>query len=63
LKHPDRITIGSDTWIPERWTAYEKIIELDRTWLNQLPREVAEKIAFRNAVELFGASTSPELRR
>lgn len=54
LKHPDRITIGSDTWIPERWTSYEKIIELDRTWLGQLPRDVAEKIAYRNAVKLFG---------
>jgi hypothetical protein len=54
LKHPDRITIGSDTWIPERWTSYETIIELDRTWLDQLPRDVAEKIAYRNAVELFG---------
>jgi len=45
LKPPDRITIGSDTWIPERWTSYEKIMELDRTWQNQLPRDVAEKIA------------------
>ncbi len=63
LKHPNRITIGSDTWIPERWTSYENIIELDRTWLDQLPRDVAEKIAFRNAVELFGAGGSLELQR
>ena len=63
LKHPDRITIGSDTWIPERWTSYEKIIELDRTWLGQLPREVAEQIAYRNAVKLFGAGDASELEK
>lgn len=53
LKHPERITIGSDTWIPERWTSYEKIIEHDRAWLEQLPRDVAENIAYRNAIKLF----------
>lgn len=63
LKHPDRITVGSDTWIPERWTSYEKIMELDRTWLAQLPRAVAEKIAYRNAVELFGAGGANELQK
>lgn len=66
LKHPDRNTIGSDTWIPERWTSYEKIIEHHRAWLNQLPRDVAEKIAYRNAMKLFGKedeSGSLELHR
>ncbi len=63
LKHPDRITIGSDTWIPERWTSYEKIIEHDRAWLNQLPREVAEQIAFRNAVKLFGIKDASDLQK
>ena len=58
LKHPTRITIGSDTWIPERWTSYEKIIEHDRVWLNQLPRDVAEQIAYRNAMKLFGMEES-----
>jgi hypothetical protein len=63
LKHPDRITIGTDTWIPERWTAYEQIIARDRVWLDQLPRDVAEKIAFRNAVTLFGAGDVPALQK
>lgn len=54
LRHPERITIGSDTYIPTRWGMYEKIIEFDRHWLNQLPREVAEKIGYRNALRLFG---------
>jgi predicted TIM-barrel fold metal-dependent hydrolase len=61
MRHPDRITIGSDTWVPERWTSYENIIEFDRGWLGQLPREVAEMIAYRNAVRLFGAGPNPNL--
>lgn len=63
LKHPDRITIGSDTWIPERWTGYEKIIEHHRAWLNQLPRDVAEKIAYRNALKLFSMEDAGELQK
>lgn len=56
LRHPDRITIGSDTWINPRWRGYQQIIEFDRGWLNQLPREVAEQIAWANAARLFGAT-------
>ena len=62
LKHPDRITIGSDTWIPERWTSYENIIASDRIWLNQLPLNIAENIAYRNAVKLFGAGDVSEFQ-
>lgn len=55
LRHPDRITIGSDTWTPSRWGQYEQIIEFDRGWLAQLPQEIAEKIAYGNAMRLFAA--------
>jgi len=55
LKHADRITVGSDTWVTSRWGEYEQILEFDRHWLGQLPRDVAEKIAYGNAVRLFGA--------
>lgn len=54
LRHPDRITIGSDTWIPPRWEAYEQIIRQDRAWLEQLPPEIAAQIAHENAKRLFG---------
>ncbi|MEM7134665.1 MAG: amidohydrolase family protein [Chloroflexota bacterium] len=54
LRHPDRITVGSDTWVTPRWRTYEQIIEFDRVWLNQLPRDIAEMIAFGNAMRLFG---------
>ena len=53
-RYPDRFLIGSDTWINERWSSYPAIMAGYRAWLSQLPREVAEKIAFRNAERLFG---------
>jgi len=61
LKHPDRITVGSDTWVTTRWGEYEQVLEYDRHWLKQLPRDVAEKIAYRNAVSLFGSGPHTHL--
>lgn len=52
--YPDRFLIGSDTWTDERWDNYGTIIAGYRQWLDQLPRAVAEQIAFRNAERLFG---------
>jgi hypothetical protein len=52
-KYSDRFLLGSDTWITERWDAYAQIIAGYRGWLSQLPREAAERIAFRNAERLF----------
>jgi predicted TIM-barrel fold metal-dependent hydrolase len=51
--YPDRFLIGSDTWINERWDSYAAIMGGYRDWLAQLPRVVAEKIAFRNGERLF----------
>ena len=56
LRHPDRITVGSDTWVPQCWDEYGRILGFDRNWLGQLPQDVAVKIAYANAVKLFGAS-------
>jgi hypothetical protein len=53
-KYPDRFLLGSDTWITERWDSYAQIMAGYRTWLAQLPADIAEKIAFRNAERLFG---------
>jgi hypothetical protein len=52
-KYPERFLLGSDTWNTERWGAYATIIGGYRAWLSQLPRGLAEKIAFRNAEQLF----------
>ncbi|MDH3639888.1 MAG: amidohydrolase [Gammaproteobacteria bacterium] len=52
LRHPDRFMIGTDTWTTSRWPEYADIVDEHRAWLVQLPGEVAEKIAFRNAQRL-----------
>lgn len=62
-KHPGRFMIGTDTYVTSRWGSYLELIEEHRAWLGQLPRDVAEKIAYRNAVSLFGAGGRSELSR
>ena len=52
-RYPERFLLGSDTWIDQRWDSYASIMAEYRGWLAQLPRGVAENIAFRNAARLF----------
>jgi len=54
LRHPDRLMVGTDTWETSRWQELPGYLAWTRAWLAQLPPEVAEKIAFRNAERLFG---------
>jgi hypothetical protein len=53
-KYSDRFLLGSDTWINERWASYDDTMKEYRTWLAQLPREQAQRIAHGNAERLFG---------
>ena len=53
LRHPDRFLAGTDTWMTSRWEALPDSVTEVRGYLAQLPRDVAEKIAFRNAERLF----------
>lgn len=53
-RQADRFLIGSDTWVTPRWQHYEALFADYRGWLGQLPREVAERIAWGNAAALFG---------
>jgi hypothetical protein len=53
LKYPDRFVIGSDTWVNQRWSAYDEIMRGYRTWLGELPADVARRIAWGNAAALF----------
>lgn len=53
-EHPGRFLVGSDTWVNERWESYSALMGGYRAWLGQLPREVAERVAWRNGAELFG---------
>ncbi len=45
--------IGTDTWVPSRWPRLPRLMADVRTWLRQLPRGLAERIAFGNAEALF----------
>ncbi len=53
-RHSDRFLLGSDTWINERWFAYDGIMREYRGWLAQLPADQAKRIASGNAAMLFG---------
>jgi predicted TIM-barrel fold metal-dependent hydrolase len=50
---PDRFMVGTDTFTPERWFYIEEHAKWSRGWLADLPKPLAEKIAWRNAEALF----------
>lgn len=52
-RHPDRIVVGSDTYINLAWVEYDAIMDAHRRWLARLPPDVAERIAWRNAKAFF----------
>ena len=54
LKYPGRFLIGSDTWINQRWQYYDDTMQGYRTWLGDLPVDVARKIAWENGAGVFG---------
>jgi len=54
LKYPERFMVGSDTWVNQRWSAYDEIMRGYRTWLGDLPPDVAQRVAWDNAAALFG---------
>jgi len=60
-RFPDRFMVGSDTWINGQWESYEALIELNRKWLRQFPRPIAEMIAYKNAERLFGQKVQRSL--
>jgi hypothetical protein len=56
VRHSSRFMIGTDTWTVggtftgnERWDLYADIVRGIRGWLEQLPNDAAEAIAYRNA--------------
>jgi hypothetical protein len=55
LKYPDRFMVGTDTWITSRWETLRESMQEVQDWLAQLPREVAEQIAYKNGERLFPA--------
>ncbi len=55
VKYPDRFMVGTDTWITSRWEAMRGYHQDEQIWLGQLPRDVAEAIAWKNGERLFPA--------
>jgi Amidohydrolase len=53
IRHPDRFLVGTDTWVTSRWESIRDATAAVQTWLRQLPRDVAEKIAYANGDRLF----------
>ncbi len=54
LRHPDRFMVGTDTWVTSQWDRFTSIQTGIRGWLSQLPRDVAEKLAYHNARRFLG---------
>lgn len=54
LRHSGRFMVGTDTYVTSRWGSYAELIAEHRRYLDLLPPEVAKKIAWENAVRLFG---------
>ena len=48
----DRFMIGTDTYTPERWYFVEDHASWIRAWLKSLPRDLAERIDWKNATTL-----------
>ena len=53
IRNQDRILIGMDAFSANRWKNYDEVVANIRLWLDQLPTEVSEKLAYRNANRLF----------
>ena len=45
--------LGTDTYTPERWYFSAEHARWSRQWLHDLPRSLAEPIAFGNAQALL----------
>jgi len=53
IEFPDRFLVGTDTYAPERWNNIIDHARWARGWLADLPRDVAERIAWRNGEALL----------
>lgn len=60
-RFPMRFMVGTDTWVNSQWDNYNGLISLNRRWLAQFPKNIAELIAYKNAERLFGRKVTTEL--
>ena len=59
VEFPDRFMVGTDSFTPERWHYIGEHADWSRAWLADLPRELAERIAWKNGESLFGSFSQP----
>jgi hypothetical protein len=59
VQFPDRFMVGTDSFTPERWHYIAEHAEWSRQWLADLPRDVAERIAWKNGESVFGSLLQP----
>ena len=59
VEFPDRFMVGTDTYTAERWHYVVEHANWSRGWMADLPRELAEKLAYRNGDALFGGVMKP----
>ncbi|MDB4222648.1 amidohydrolase [Granulosicoccus sp.] len=52
-RFPDRMMLGTDTYTPERMYFVPEHAEGARVWLQSLPAELAERVAWKNGYELI----------
>ena len=52
IAYPDRFLVGMDTHVSDRWDELGDLTREARQWLDQLPGDVARRIAFDNAAAL-----------
>jgi hypothetical protein len=56
---PERFMVGTDSFTPERWHYIGEHADWSRAWLADLPRELAERIAWKNGESLFASFSQP----
>ncbi|MDZ7661334.1 amidohydrolase family protein [Thiohalophilus sp.] len=49
IRFPDRFLVGVDTFSSEQWHKYGDTTRTIRSWLEQLPPDVAKQLAYHNA--------------
>ena len=58
MEFPERFMVGTDSYTPERWHYIGEHADWSRAWLADLPRDVAERIAWKNGEALFSSFQS-----
>lgn len=55
MRFPERFLVGIDTFYTPRWIQIGQVTKQIRAWLQDLPEDVASKLAYQNAQQLFQA--------